>query len=156
MTHTGQAVAAGVILLVGAAVPARAERFTDMKYIGGVPGSTRRATGSVVLSGSELRFEDGKGRIVFTLPLAAARAWIGAEKKTTAGSILRSAALLMVAIPLSTGYADPTTVCSRDTVPVLVLQVSAAGQAAAVRWHGPRTQLQAVADAINRAVIELQ
>ncbi len=153
MTHTGRAVAVGVIMLVGAAGPARAERFTGMKYRGGVPGATHKATGTVVLSGSELHFEDGKGRIVFTLPLATAQAWIGAEKKTTAGSILRSTALLMVTMPLS-AYADPTTVCTRDTVPVLMLQVGADGQGATVRWRGPKEQLQAVADAINRAVRE--
>jgi len=53
-----------------------------------------------VLEGSELRFEDRKGRVVFILPLAGAQAWIGAEKRTTVGSILRSSALMMVAIPL--------------------------------------------------------
>src|SRR5262245_58438739 len=154
MTHTGRAVVAAVILLAGAAVPARAERFTGLKYMGGAPGATRKATGSVVLEGSELRFEDEKGRTLFTLSLADARGGIGAEKKTTAGSILRSTALLMVAIPLSGGYADPTTVCTRDAVPVLVLHVGEIGSGVAVRWRGPRTQLQAVLASVNRAVRE--
>jgi hypothetical protein len=57
---------------------------------------------------------------------------------------------LMVAIPLSGGYGDPSTVCSRDTIPILVLHVGAEGRDVAVRWRGPRTQLQALADAINR------
>jgi hypothetical protein len=107
-----------------------------------------------VLEGSELRFEDRKGRVVFVLPLAGAQAWIGAEKRTTAGSILRSTALMMVAMPMSVGQIDPMQAWSRDMTPVLVVQLGEAAGSATLRWRGPKEQLRGIAEAINQRAHE--
>jgi hypothetical protein len=142
------------VLLVGAAGPAHAERFGNMKYLGGLPQAWHRTSGALVLESGVLRFEDKNGRVVFALPLATAQAEIGAEKRTTAGSILRSTALVMVAIPLSAGMVDPLAACSRDTTPILVVRLGEAAGGSTLRWRGPRTQLRDIADAINRAARE--
>jgi hypothetical protein len=96
-----------------------------------------------------LRFEDKKGRAVFTLPLAGAKAFVGAEKRTTAASIFRSTALMMVAVPLSVGEIDPMQAWSRDSRPILVVKLGSGG--ATLRWRGPAAQLSVLTDAINRA-----
>jgi hypothetical protein len=142
------------MLLVGAAAPARAERFEGMKYLGGFSRSPHKQLGALVLEGGELRFEDRKGRIVFVLPLAAAQAWVGAETRTTAASILRSGALMMVAIPLSVGQADPMQAWSRDMTPILVVDVAEGAGSDTLRWRGPSAQLRDIAEAINRAAKE--
>jgi len=154
MTKRARAFVAGGMLLVGAAAPARAERFTSMKYLGDGSRNQHRQAGALVLEGSELRFDDRKGRVVFVLPLAGAQAWIGAEKRTTLGSILRSSALMMVAIPLSVGQVDPMQAWSRDMTPVLVVQLGEGAGSATLRWRGPREQLQGIAEAINRRAHE--
>ncbi len=99
MTNHIRAFVAGGMLLVGAVTPARAERFTSMKDLSGCSQDQRRQSGALVLANGELRFEDKKGRAVCVLPLAGARAWIGEEKRRTFGSILRSSAIMMAAIP---------------------------------------------------------
>ena len=153
MTRRAWAFVAGGMLLVGAAAPARAERFTGLKYLGGC-SQKHRQSGALVREGGELRFEDLKGRVVCALPLAGARAWVGGEKRTTFGSILRSTALTMVAIPLSAGQADPTQAWSRDTTPILVVQVGEGASRTTVRWRGPRQQLPAIAETVNRGAQE--
>jgi hypothetical protein len=55
------------ILFLASAVPARAARFAGMKYLGGLPG-VGRASGTLLLEGGELRFEDGKGRPLWHVP----------------------------------------------------------------------------------------
>ena len=150
MTKRARAFVAGGMLLVGAAASARADSFTGLKYLGGCSQTQQRRSGALVLAGSELRFEDQKGRLVCVLPLAGARAWVAWEKRTTFGSILRSTALTMAAIPLSAGQVDPTQAWSRDTTPILIVQVGEGPGGRTVRWRGPREQLGAIADAINR------
>ena len=154
MTKLSQTLLVGGILLVGSAVPARAERFSGMKYLGGFSASPHKEVGALVLEGGELRFEDRKGRIVFVLPLAAAQAWVGGEKRTTVGSVLLSSALMMVAIPLSTGGADPMQAWSRDMTPVLVIRLAKESGSDTLRWRGPKAQLDAIAEAVNRAAKE--
>ena len=151
MTQQARAFLAGGMLLVAAAAPARAERFATMKYLGGHPQNRHQQVGSIVLEGGQLRFEDRKGGVVFVLPLSEAKAWIGAEKRTTLGSIFRSSALMMVAIPLSVGQIDPTQAWSRDSKPILVIQLGGAAGGATLRWRGPTGQLSDIAEAINRA-----
>jgi hypothetical protein len=153
MTKTAPAFLVGGMLLVGAAAPARAEKFTDVKYLGG-SRDAHKQVGALVLEGSELRFEDRRGRIVFVLPLAAAQAWVGAEKRTTVGSILRSSTLMMVAIPMSVGQVDPLQAWSRDMTPVLEVRLAEGAGSETLRWRGPRKQLLAIAEAINRAAQE--
>lgn len=85
MVRTAAACVAGAMLL-GAAVPTRAESFPGMKYLGGLSQNRRSQVGALVLDGGQLRFADRKGRVVFVLPLAGARAFVGAEKRTTLGS----------------------------------------------------------------------
>lgn len=150
MTRGTRAFVAGGMLLVGAAAPARAERFAGMKYLGGHSPKVHQQSGVLVLEGSELRFEDRQARLVFVLPLAGAQASIGAEKRTTFGSILRSSALMMVAIPLSVGEIDPMQAWSRDMTPVLVVQLGEGAGRATLRWRGPRERLRGIAEAINR------
>jgi hypothetical protein len=150
MTKRARAFVAGGMLLVGAAAPARAERFTSLHYLGGCSQSQHRQVGTLVLEGDELRFEARKGRVVFTLPLAGALARVGEEKRTTFGSILRSSTLMMVAIPLSAGMTDPTQAWSRDTTPVLLVQLGEGAGSTTLRWRGPREQLPRIAEAINR------
>ena len=99
MTQYTRAFVAGGMLLVGAAAPVRAERFTGMKDLSGCSQTQRRQSGALVLEGGELRFEDNKGRAVCVLPLAGARAWLAAEKRTTFSSIVRSSFIMMAAIP---------------------------------------------------------
>jgi hypothetical protein len=144
---------AGGMLLVGAAAPARAERFTSMQYLGGC-STKHRQSGVLVLEGGELRFEDRKGRVVCTLALRGAQARLAEEKRTTFGSILRSTALTMVAIPLSSGQIDPTQAWSRDTTPILVVEAGQGANTTTVRWRGPRQQLAGIAEAINRRAQE--
>jgi len=154
MTKRARAFVAGGMLLVGAAAPARAERFTSMRYVDGDSRHQHRQVGVLVLEGSQLRFEDRKGRVVFVLPLAGAQPWIGAEKRTTVGSILRSSALMMVAIPLSVGQLDPMQAWSRDMTPVLVVQLEESAGNATLRWRVPKEQLRGIAEAINRRAHE--
>ena len=154
MTRTAWAFVAGGMLLVGAAAPARAERFAGMTYLGGFPPNTHRQAGALVVEGGELRLEDKKGRVVFVVPLATAQAWVGAEKRTSAGSIFRSAALMMVAIPLSVGEIDPTQAWSRDETPILLVRLGEAAGGAILRWRGSRAELSGIAEAINRAARE--
>ena len=154
MTRGTRAFVAGGMLLVVAATPARAERFTSMKYLGGLSQDQHRQVGTLVLEGSALRFEDRKGRIVFVLPLAGVQAWVAAEKRTTVGSILRSSALMMVAMPLSVGQVDPMQAWSRDMTPVLVVRLGEGAGSATLRWRGRKEQLRGIADAINRKAHE--
>ena len=154
MTKRARAFVAGGMLLVGAAAPARAERFTSMKYLGGCSTKQHRQSGVLVLEGRELRFEDRKGRVVCVLTLRGAQARLAEEKRTTFGSILRSTALTMVAIPLSSGQVDPTQVWSRDTTPILVVEAAEGANTTTVRWRGPRQQLAGIAEAINRRAQE--
>ena len=154
MTKGTRAFVAGGMLLVGAAAPARAERFASMQYLGGSSRNQHRQVGVLVLEGGGLRFEDRKGRVVFVLSLARAQAWVGAEKRTTAGSILRSTALMMVAIPLSGGQVDPMQAWSRDMTPVLVVQLGEGAGSATLRWRGPKEHLFGIAEAINRTAHE--
>ena len=67
------------------------------------------------------------------------------------GSILRSSALMMVAIPLSVGQIDPTQAWSKDKTPVLLVHLGL-DTGGTLRWHGPAAQLRALADAIHQAV----
>ena len=155
MRHTGLTVAVGGSLLLAAAMPARAERFADMTYLGGLPG-VGKARGTLSLEGGELRFEDRKGRALFVHPLAPSEAWVGAEKKTSAGCILGSIALVPVLAPLSVGEIDPTAALGscRKTRSVLLIRLGAAPGGATLRWRVPTKQEQAVADAVNRAARE--
>jgi hypothetical protein len=142
-------------VLLASSVPARAERFAGMKYLGGLPG-VGKASGTLSLEGGELRFEDRKGRPLFVCPLATSEAWVGAERKTSAGCILASIALVPVLAPLSVGGADPTAALGscRRTRSVLLIRLGAAPGGATLRWRVPRKQEQAVADAVNRAARE--
>lgn len=150
MTRTARALAGGLMLLLSAAASARAERFAGVKYVGGLAQHGRRQVGALVLENGELRFEDKQGRLVFIVPLAEAKAWIGAEQRTTVASIFRSSALMMVAIPLSVGQIDPMQAWSRDGKPVLVVQLGPRSGSATLRWRGP-AGLEGIAQAINRA-----
>jgi hypothetical protein len=155
MTKRARAFVAGGMLLVGAAAPARAESFASMQYLGDSSRNQHRQVGALVLEGGELRFEDRKGRVVFVRSLAGAQAWVGAEKRTTAGSILRSTALMMAAIPLSSsGQVDPTQAWSRSMTPVLVVQLGEGAGSDTLRWRGPKEQLRGIAEAINRTAQE--
>jgi hypothetical protein len=152
MVRIAVAFTAGALLLAAGA-PAKAESFRNMKYLGGLSQHRAGQVGSLALDGGELRFEDCKGHVVFALTLGDAKASIGAEKRTTVGSIFRSAALMMVAIPLSAGQVDPTQAWSRDTRPILVVQLAQAAGGTVLRWRGPVAQLRRIAEAINQASV---
>ena len=139
----------GVATVLLSAAPVTAQRFQDVTYLDGLKRHETRQAGALVVANGELRFEDKKGQVVFVLPLGAAKAWIGAEKRTTVGSIFRSTALMMVAVPLSVGAIDPMQAWSRDTRPVLVVQLGASSGGSLLRWRG--RELGVIAEAINRA-----
>lgn len=150
MTRRARAFVAGGALLIGAAAPVSAERFTNVRYVGGGSRDLRRQSGAVVLEGGELRFEDRKGRVAFARPLFGAQARVVGEKRTTLGSILRSSVLMMVAIPLSVGEIDPTQAWSRDTTPVLLVELGEGAGSVTLRWRGPSEQLWGIAATINQ------
>lgn len=100
MKRNGTAVALACSMLLAAAGVARAERFEGVKYIGGVKGLGSR-TGTLVIEDGRLRFEDKKGREVFSRGLESARAWVGTEKRTHFGKFLRNVALLPATIPVA-------------------------------------------------------
>ena len=142
--------------MLGIAAPAQPETFSGMKYLDGLPGQRQSKAGALVLEGGQLRFQDRRGRVVFVLPVAGLTASVGAEKRTTFGSVLRSSALMMVAIPLSVGQVDPSQAWSRDTRSILVIKIDEASGGATVRWRGPAAQLSRIVDAINRAAREAE
>jgi hypothetical protein len=155
MRHRGLTVAVGGILLLAAAMPARAERFADVTCLGGLPGVSR-ASGTLSLEGGELRFVDRKGRPVFAGPLAMSEAWVGTETKRSAGCILGSVVLVPVLAPLSVGGGNPVGAlgsCQR-TRSVLLIRLGAAPGSPTLRWRVPKKQEQAIAEAVNRAARE--
>jgi hypothetical protein len=137
------AVLAGAAVL--AAAPARAERFQGLKYVDGYRGA-RSAHGSLVLEAGELRFEDRKGRVVLAFSAAAVQASLASERRTTAGSLLKSFGLTLVAAPLTAGMVDSLEL-ARTSHPVLLLHVGSA----TLRVRGPRELLKRVAAAVNDA-----
>ena len=155
MRHRGLTVAVGGILLLAAAMPARAERFADMTYLGGLPG-VGKASGTLFLEGGELRFGDRKGRPLFVRPLATSEAWVGTETKRSVGCILGSVALVPVLAPLSVGQVNPVGALGscQKTRSVLLIRLGAAPGGPTVRWRVPKKQEQAIADVINRAARE--
>ena len=154
MRQRGLTVAVGGILLLGA-VTARAERIAGMEYRGGLPG-VGRASGTLLLEGGELRFEDRKGRPLFAGPLATSEAWVGSEAKPSVGCILGSVALVPVLAPLSVGGVNPVGVLGscQKTRGVLLIRLGAAQGGPTLRWRVPKKQEQAIADAVNRAARE--
>jgi hypothetical protein len=155
MRHKGVTVVVGGVVLLAAAMPARAERVAGMEYRGGLPG-VGRASGTLLLEGGELRFEDRKGRTLFVHPLATSEAWVGTETKRSVGCILGSVALVPVLAPLSVGEINPVGAlgsCQR-TSSVLLIRLGAARGGATLRWRVPKKQEQAIADAVNRAARE--
>jgi hypothetical protein len=151
------AVVVGGFLLLAAATPtaARAERIAGLEYRGGLPG-VGRASGTLLLEGGELRFEDRKGRPLIVSPLATSEAWVGSETKTSVGCILGSVALVPVFAPLSVGGVNPVGVLGscEKTRSVLLIRLGAAPGGATLRWRVPKMQEQAIADAVNRAARE--
>ena len=152
MRHSGLTVVVGGILLLAAALPARAERIAGMEYRGGLPG-VGRASGTLLLEGGELRFEDRKGRILFGHPLATSEAWVETETKRSVGCILGSIALVPVLAPLSVGQVNPVGALGscQKTRSVLLIRLGAAPGGATLHWRVPKKQEQAIADAVNRA-----
>ena len=154
-TRTRRLGMASGILLLAAALPARAERFADLTYLAGLPGVGKTASGTLFLEGGELRFEDGKGRALFVHPIAAAEAWVGVEQKRSAGCILGSIALAPVFVVVSAGQyspleSNPLGSCLK-TRGVLMIKMGPEGGGVILRCRVPRKQEQAIADAINRA-----
>lgn len=134
-------------MLLAAAGTARAERFDGVKYLGGARGVGPRV-GTLVIEGGTLRFEDRKGREVFTRSLASASAWVGTEKRTRFGMVLRNIALLPVTIPLTGGMGDPWIGGDRKDSPIAMVKTGA--ESAPLRLRVPFVQLQQVLDAVGR------
>jgi hypothetical protein len=151
MRNRERAVVVGGFLLLTAVTPARAERIAGMDYRGGLPG-VGRASGTLLIEGGELRFEDRKGRLLFVRPLATSEAWIEQETKRSMGCILGSIALVPVLAPLSVGQVNPVGALGSCRKPRRVLLIRLGG--ATLRWRVPKTQEQAIADAVNRAARE--
>lgn len=140
---TAVAVACGMLL--AAAGAAHAERYPGVKYLGGVKGLGPRV-GTLVIENGTLRFEDRKGREVFARSLESASAWLGTEKRTRFGKVLRNIALLPVTIPLTGGMGDPWIGGDRKDSPIAMVKTGA--DSAPVRLRVPFVQLQQVIDAI--------
>lgn len=137
-------VACGVLL--AAAGAARAERFAGVKYLGGVKGLGQRM-GTLVVENGTMRFEDRKGREVFARSLESASAWLGTEKRTRFGKVLRNIALLPVTMPLTGGNGNPWIGGDRRDSPIAMVKTDA--DSAPVRLRVPFVQLQQVVDAIG-------
>jgi len=144
-TATAAVVAWGVLLAVAAS--ARAERFDGVKYLGGVEGCGPRV-GTLVVENGTLRFEDRQGREVFTRSLRSASAWVGSEKRTLFGKVLRNVALLPVTVPLSGAGGNPWVGGDRKDSPIAMVKSGADSHP--LRLRVPIAQLPQVVDAINR------
>jgi hypothetical protein len=134
-------------MLLAAAGAARAERFEGVKYVGGVKGLGSR-TGTLVIGDGKLRFEDEKGREVFSRGLESATAWVGTEKRTHFGKFLRNVALLPVTIPLTGGNGDPWVGGSRKFSPIVMVKTGP--DAVPLRLRMPFARMQEVVDAVGR------
>jgi hypothetical protein len=148
MKRNGTAVALACGMLLAAAGVARAERFEGVKYVGGVKGLGSR-TGTLVIEDGRLRFEDKKGREVFSRGLESARAWVGTEKRTHFGKFLRNVALLPVTIPVAANYGgDPWVGGSRKFSPIVMVKTGP--DAVPLRLRMPFARMQEVVDAVGR------
>jgi hypothetical protein len=135
------------VTILGAAAHAQAEGFTDVKYLGGVPG-VGPCRGVLIVDGGQLRFEDRKGRTLFTRPLATVTSWVGSEKRTSFGRVLGNIALVPVGVALTGGYGDPWVGGTRKDRPIVMVG-NGAGTEAPVRLRTPKNQLRQIVDAIN-------
>lgn len=147
MKRHGTAVAVAFGMLLASAGAARAERFEGVKYLGGVKGLGSR-TGTLVIEGGRLRFEDKKGREVFSRGLDSATAWVGTEKRVRLGRVLRNVALLPLTIPLTGGYGDPWLGGDRKHSPIVMVKTGP--DAAPLRLRMPFARMQEVVDAVGR------
>ena len=147
MKRNGTAVALACGMLLGAAGAARAERFEGVKYLGGVKGLGSR-TGTLVIEDGKLRFEDRRGRVVFSRSLDSATAWMGTEKRVRLGRVLRNVAVLPLTIPLTGGYGDPWLGGDRRYSPIVMVKTGP--DAVPLRLRMPFVQMQEVADAVAR------
>jgi hypothetical protein len=147
MKRNGTAMALACGMLLAAAGLARAERFEGVKYVGGVKGLGSR-TGTLVIEDGRLRFEDKKGREVFSRGLESATAWVGTEKRTHVGKFLRNVALLPVTIPLTGGNGDPWVGGSRGYSPIVMVKTGP--DAVPLRLRMPFARMQEVVDAVGR------
>ncbi len=147
MRRHGTAVAVAFGMLLAAAGAARAERFEGVKYVGGVKGLGSR-TGTLVIEDGKLRFEDKNGREVFSRGLESATAWVGSEKRTRLGRLVRNVALLPVTIPLTGGNGNPWIGGERTDSPIAMVRTAI--DDAPVRLRVPFVRLQEVVDAVGR------
>ena len=134
-------------VLLAAAGAARAERFAGVKYLGGAKGLGTR-TGTLVIEDGELRFEDRRGREVFSRSLDSATAWVGTEKRICFGRVLRNVALLPLTIPLTGGQGNPWIGGDRKTGPIAMVKTGP--DSAPLRLRVPLDQLQSVVDTVRR------
>ncbi|MFN8090889.1 MAG: hypothetical protein U0599_01430 [Vicinamibacteria bacterium] len=137
--------AVGTLLMASGAV--RAERFEGIKYLGGAKGYGSR-DGSVVVENGSLRFEDPQGREVFNRSLVSASAWVGSEKRTRFGKVLRNIALLPVTMPLCSAGGNPWVGGDRKDSPIVVVRVGVPAEM--LRLRVPFARLQQIVDALNR------
>jgi len=142
---TAAAVACGMLLAL--AGEARAERFAGVKYLGGVKGVGPR-TGTLVIEDGKLRFEDRRGREVFTRSLGSATAWVGTEKRTRLGRVVRNVALLPLTIPLTGGQGNPWIGGDRTDNPIAMVATEA--DPTPLRLRVPFVELQRVVDTVGR------
>jgi len=63
----------GMLMALGvlsAAALVQADSFTDVEYVSGMTGFTKKAKGTLVVEESQLRFQNKDGALIFAIPIA--------------------------------------------------------------------------------------